>query len=290
MKKLLLIPSLLALSLALSTPRAGAADAPKPLKVLLITGGCCHDYATQKDILKKGLEERANVVVDQIHTDDKSTKPPLPIYGNPGYAKGYDIVIHDECAADIQDPVVIAGVLKPHREDGIPAVNLHCAMHSYRFGEYQKPVAAGADNATWYEYMGLQSTGHGPQLPIALTFTDKESPITKGMSDWTTIKEELYNNLQILGGKALIRGKQTIEQKTKSADGTETVTGSKDVETVVAWTNEYGAKKTRVFSTTIGHNNETVSDVRYLDLVTNGVLWACDKLDADGTPAAGYGK
>ena len=27
-----------------------AADQVKPLKVLLITGGCCHDYAKQKDI------------------------------------------------------------------------------------------------------------------------------------------------------------------------------------------------------------------------------------------------
>ncbi|MCX6911409.1 MAG: hypothetical protein NTY01_25660 [Verrucomicrobia bacterium] len=36
-----------------------AADAPKPLKALLIAGGCCHDYKTQKDILKKGIEERA---------------------------------------------------------------------------------------------------------------------------------------------------------------------------------------------------------------------------------------
>ncbi|MBC8117763.1 MAG: hypothetical protein H7062_25515, partial [Candidatus Saccharimonas sp.] len=25
---------------------------PKPLKALLILGGCCHDYAKQKDILK----------------------------------------------------------------------------------------------------------------------------------------------------------------------------------------------------------------------------------------------
>ena len=31
----------------------------KPIKALLILGGCCHDYAQQKDILKKGIEERA---------------------------------------------------------------------------------------------------------------------------------------------------------------------------------------------------------------------------------------
>src|SRR5580700_2446735 len=149
----------------------GAADTP-PIKILLLTGGCCHDYKAQKDILKTGIMERLNATVEQIHVDDHSTKPPLPIYGNPEYAKGYDLVIHDECAADISDPVVIQGVLKPHKVDGIPAINLHCAMHCYRFGNYGKPVAAGADNAAWYEYMGLQSTGHGAQLPIAIHFLD----------------------------------------------------------------------------------------------------------------------
>src|SRR5947207_14952987 len=102
--------------------------APKPLRVLLITGGCCHEYGKQKDVLKQGLEERANVVVDQIHTDDTSTRPPLQILGNPNYAKGYDLVLHDECGADISDPKTVEGVLKPHR-DGIPGLNLHCAMH-----------------------------------------------------------------------------------------------------------------------------------------------------------------
>ena len=284
--KIRLLPALLALTFAHASLHA--ADAPKPIKVLLITGGCCHDYAKQKDILKAGLELRANVVVDQIHTDDKSTKPPLPIYGNADYAKGYDVVIHDECSAGVTDLPVIDAVLAPHR-DGIPGVNLHCAMHCYRFGDFQKPVPAGADNSHWYEYLGLQSTGHGPQQPIALTFTDKESPITKGFADWTTINEELYNNIQILTGKALAKGKQNQPVKTKGPDGKDVVSGTKEVETVVAWTNEYGPKKTRVFSTTIGHNNETVADDRYLNLVTNGVLWACDKLDVSGKPKAGYG-
>jgi type 1 glutamine amidotransferase len=58
----------------------------------------------------------------------------------------------------------------------------------------------------------------------------------------------------------------------------------------VVWTNEYGAKKTKVFSTTIGHNNSTVEDSKYLDLVTNGILWSAGKLGADGKPAAGYAK
>ena len=241
-----------------------------PLKVLLLTGGCCHDYKAQKDILKKGLEERLNIEITLIHTDDKSTKPPLPIYGNPDYAKGYDLVIHDECSADITDPAVIAGVLKPHK-DGIPGVNLHCAMHCYRFGNYQKPVAAGADNAGWYEYTGLQTTGHGSQLPIAIHFVDADSAITKGMADWTTVNEELYNNIQLMPNlHALAKGKQISKNK----EGKETTTDN-----VVAWVNTYGEKKTRVFSTTIGHNNSTVDDPRYLDLVANGIVWALNRTD-----------
>ena len=255
---------------AIVSSAARAADAPKPLKVLLITGGCCHDYKGQKDVLKAGLEARANVVVDQVHVDDTSTAPKLPIYGNPDYAKGYDLVIHDECSAGITDLAVIAGVLKPH-QDGIPAVNLHCAMHSYRFGDFNKPVPAGADNAKWYEFLGMQSTRHGPQQPIAITFTDKASAITKGLEDWTTINEELYNNVQIMpGNQALAKGKQG------------------NAETVVAWTNLYNGK-TRVFCTTIGHNTATVADAKYLDLITRGLLWATDHLSADGTPAKGYG-
>jgi len=102
------------LGFSLNLNLAHAADV-KPLRVLLITGGCCHDYAKQKDILKKGLEARANVVVDQIHSDVTDTKPPLAIYGNPDYARGYDVVIHDECSADINDPATIKSVLAPHR-------------------------------------------------------------------------------------------------------------------------------------------------------------------------------
>lgn len=255
---------LVSAAVAASASVAVAADAPA--KVLLITGGCCHDYATQKEILKKGLEQRLNVEVTQINSPDKSTKPPLAIYGNPDYAKGYDLVIHDECAAGVTDPAVIQGVIAPHK-NGVPGVNLHCGMHSYRFGDFQKPVAPGAENAAWYEYLGLQSTGHGPQEPIAIKFVDVAHPATANLTDWKTIKEELYNNIQVLpSAHALAKGTQI----TKNKDGSE-----KSNETVVTWVSNYG--KTRVFSTTIGHNNATVEDARYLDMVANGVIWALNK-------------
>lgn len=258
------------LLLALAVTSATAAE--KPLKLMLITGGCCHDYKTQTEVLKKGIEERILAEVAQVHVDDKTTKPALPIHGNQDYAAGYDLVIHDQCAADIADPAIIAGVLKPH-QDGMPAVALHCAMHSYRFGNFKQKVDPSSENGKWFEFLGLQSSGHGPQQPIDIIYVDKEHPITKGLADWTTIKEELYNNIDVHeGAHPLARGKQGKQ------------------ETVVAWTNLYGPKKTRVFSTTIGHNNETVADARYLDLVCRGILWSTGKLGDDGKPAAGYAR
>jgi type 1 glutamine amidotransferase len=241
----------------------------KPLKALLLTGGCCHDYATQKNILKKGIEARANIIVDQIHTDNNTVKPDLPIYGMPEYASGYDIVIHDECAAGISDLEIIEGVLAPHKA-GIPAANLHCAMHSYRSGDYGKPAETGSANSQWFEFLGLQSTSHGPHQPVAITYVDKDHPVTKGLEDWTTANEELYNNVKVFEtAHVLAKGKQG------------------DQESVVTWTNDF--KGTKVFNTTIGHNNVTVEDARYLDLVTRGILWATGKLDEKGEIAEGYG-
>ena len=257
--------------------KPGTAPAVTPLRALLIAGGCCHDYGRQKDILKAGLEARANVRVDVVFSPDGSTRPPLPIYGKPDYAQGYDVVIHDECAADINDPAIVEGVLKPHR-DGIAGVNLHCAMHCYRIGDPNDPAKSGTPHAFWFDYLGLQSSGHGAQKPIAIAFLDAANPVTKGLQDWTTGNEELYNNIQIAGStKALARGKQDAGDRPGKNDST------------VVWTHEYGAKKTRVFSTTIGHNNATVADDRYLDLVARGLLWSTHHLDDDGRPAAGYG-
>lgn len=278
MKLRTLLLSALALGTALCLP-ARAADA-KPLKVLLVTGGCCHDYEKQRLILAAGLSARANVEVEFAHNPDKSTKATFDLYRGKDWAKPFDVVIHDECSADVTDPAYVGNILAAHR-GGTPAVNLHCAMHSYRWGNFREPVAAGADNAQWYEMIGLQSTRHGPQEPIDVTYVDPASPITRGLENWTTIKEELYNNVHVFTARALAKGRQTETDKKTGA--------KKEVEAVVAWTNEFGPNKTRVFSTSLGHNNDTVADGRYLDLVTRGLLWACGKLGDDGKPLPGYG-
>jgi type 1 glutamine amidotransferase len=236
---------------------ADAQEPPRPIRALLVVGGCCHDYASQKDILTQGISQRARVEWTIAYDSDTTTRHKNPVYDNPDWAKGFDVVVHDECSSDVKDRAVIDRILKPH-QDGLPGVVLHCAMHCYRTEGWDRKIAT-----PWMQFTGLISTGHGPQQPIAIKFVDKDSPITRPLGDWTTVDEELYNNAS---GKleatahALARGSQ----------------GRADF--VVVWTNNYN-DKTKVFGTTLGHNNQTVADPRYLDLVTRGLLWSVDKLD-----------
>jgi type 1 glutamine amidotransferase len=255
----------------------------KPLKVLLVIGGCCHEYDKQQLILKDGIEARLNCEVVVDYNKTSNTKPVFAIFADPNWAKAYDVVIHDECAADIKDAATIDNIVNAHA-NGVPAVNLHCAMHSYRSGNFKAAMAPDAAEAKWFNLLGLQSSGHGPLKPIEVTFTDSQHPITKGLANWTTMKEELYNNVQGTQGnfttwptaKALATGKQDAGDK----DGVNSA--------VVVWTNEFGKNKTRIFSTTLGHHSETVADARFLDLVTRGLLWSVNKLDENGKPLPGY--
>jgi type 1 glutamine amidotransferase len=243
-----------------------AAEETKPIRALLVIGGCCHDYKKQQELLMKGISARANVEWAVSYDPDTGTKHLNPIYEKEDWYKGFDVVLHDECCSDVKDSKVVERILKPHRE-GLPAVVVHCGMHCYRTEGFPKETM-------WFQFTGLASTGHGPQAPIEIAFTDKESPITQGMEGWKTGNEELYNNS---AGKlhetaqSLAKGKQVFKTK----DGKEKVD-----ETIVAWTNLYNGKS-KVFATTLGHNNDTVGDKRYLDLVTRGLLWSVGKLDKE---------
>ena len=224
----------------------------RPLRALLITGGCCHDYAAQQKALQEGIQARANVRVDVYWTDNSTTAPVFPLYSKLNWAEEYDVIIHDECGASIDDPALVNRIVQVHKR--LPAVHLHCAMHSFR---------TGGDE--WFRHLGLQSTGHGPQQPIEIVFSKDSHPITQGLSDWTTGNEELYNNVKLFGAKPLAIGKQRIPGSPARIE-----------QAVVAWTNE--TQGARSFSTTLGHNTVTVQDDRYLDLVTRGLLWTCNRL------------
>lgn len=227
-----------------------AADAPKPIKALLVTGGCCHDYQTQKNIIKEGLEARAHIEVTVVHQGGSTTDTKIPLYQDPNWAKGYDIILHNECFAAVKDPAWTARVLKPHQE-GLPGVVIHCAMHCYRDGTDQ-----------WFKFCGVTSHRHGAHYGHAVYNYDPQHPIMQKFGPaWTNPQGELYHIAKVWDTAHILGASK------EKNDGNEHV---------CVWTNQYGDAK--VFGTTLGHHNETMEADEFLTMLTRGTLWACDKL------------
>jgi len=235
----------LAMMIAIVPGPAGA-ESPRPIRALLVTGGCCHDYHRQKLILTRGISARANVVWTIAHQGGKSTNAKIPLYRDPNWADGFDVVVHNECFANVRDVAWMEQILKPHRE-GTAAVLIHCAMHGYR---------NGTDG--WFRFCGMQSPGHGPQFSFTVEPLVPDNPITAGLgASWTTPRGELYHSVKLFDtATALARAKRRGDGKPQ----------------ICVWTNQY--HKARVFATTIGHHNETMVQPQYLDMLARGLLWA----------------
>ncbi len=238
--------------LAVTIPSESRAEpAPKPIRALLITGGCCHDYSTQKGLIAKGLEERAHIDVTVVQQGGSTTDTKIPLYEDEQWYDGYDVVLHDECFAGVNDPAWTRRIIQPHHE-GLPGVVIHCAMHCYRDGTDQ-----------WFEFCGVTSRRHGKAYPHAVLNVDPQHPIMQNFGpSWANPAGELY----------------WIEKVWPTAHplGVSKNQENGHEETCI-WTNQYG--KGRVFGTTLGHHNETVAAPEFLDMLTRGTLWACGKLD-----------
>jgi type 1 glutamine amidotransferase len=119
----------------------------------------------------------------------------------------------------------------------------------------------------------MSSDQHGGNHAFKIVTTARDHPVMNGFPDgWQNHPDELY---QI---------KKVWPDCVPLAKGVSATEG----EQVCVWVNQFG--RARVFGTTLGHGNETMGDKVFLDLVTRGLLWACGKLNDDGTPGSGFGK
>ena len=159
------------------------AESPGPLKVLLVTGGCCHDYDFQAKMLTSAVEDRGiEVKWTIVKEGGKGTAAQIPLYDDPSWAEGYDVVIHNECFANTKDPDYIRRITSAHKK-GANAVVIHCAMHTYR--------ATKIDD--WREFLGVTSRRHEHQSRYPVKVVAKDHPIMRNFpANYTTPKDELY--------------------------------------------------------------------------------------------------
>ena len=233
------------------------------LKVLVITGGCCHDYKFQS---KKMVEaaERHDLPVKWtiVNEGGKGTKAQIDLYRDPKWADGFDVVIHNECFAGTDNAEYIRKITKAHH-DGANAVVIHCAMHTYR--------SAKIDD--WRKFLGVTSKHHEHQSNYPVKVVAKDHPIMQGFPDgYVTPKDELYIVKHVWPNTKILA--------TSPSEKPDTVDPQP-----VFWVNEYG--KARVFGTTYGHSNETFADEVFQDTLMRGMLWAAGrKLPKAKTTAA----
>lgn len=233
------------------------------LKGLLVTGGCCHDYENQKRIITEGLGQRVSISFDVVHEGGGGRDHKFSVYQQPGWAKKYDVVVHNECFGDMKDDALIKSVAQAHFE-GVPGVFIHCSLHSYR----NAPV--GADS--WRELLGVTSRRHEKQRAEMVRNIKADHPVMLGFpKEWKTPNGELYVIEKVWPNCTPLA--QALGEDTKQ-------------DHTVIWTNQFG--KARVFGTSLGHHNETMNTEEWLGVVSRGVLWSVDKLDDQGKAKAGF--
>ena len=103
------------------------------LHALLITGGCCHNYKLQSEALTNAVGRLAKVEWKIVNEGGNGTKAMIPIYDDPNWAKGYDVVVHHECFADTTDTNYIRRITAAHKA-GVPAVDPLRNAHVSRDG------------------------------------------------------------------------------------------------------------------------------------------------------------
>jgi hypothetical protein len=224
-------------------PNPGRFAGQTPINAMIVTGGPFHDYSGQSkmlmDMLGAVMPINWTVVQGVTHVTDAR----LPLYNNPDWAKGMDIVIHNECWADADLPAdIVQNITRP----AVPRMFIHCTLHSYRI----------MANDGWRELIGMTSRRHTRSHNILIKWADGD-PITDGLPPFVTPIDELY----------------VIEKVWPNTKELATAVSPEDGKTYpLVWTHDY--RGSRIFGTTMGHGNETFSTNQFKELMTRGFRWA----------------
>jgi hypothetical protein len=243
------------LALAVSVASISAMAAGKVLYVTLEPGKW-HRYTPQLEIFQEEIAKKAGWDVSVI---TGSYDEVLDKLKKRNFAKGYDAIVYNYCFALSEDLEACANIMRQTRNGGVPAMLVHCSMHSwwgtYKTGEegaiggeYKGKAKATPElvakwNASnegkrfpaYGDFTGVASVRHGKKLPITVRKVG-DHPATKNLKDgWVTPNTELYDNAYVLRRvKPLLMGEQEGEE-----------------DAIVMWTCKQG--KSQVMGFSLGH-------------------------------------
>jgi len=250
-----------------------AASALASDKVLYVTHepGRWHKYSEQLAVVE-ALAAQADW---ELAVATGSYDETLEFLQTPDFGLGYSAIVYNFCFADSRDLDAMTNLISQTTDNGIPAMLIHCSMHSW-WDTFKKGVVIPGNETgearanrrllkkwqknhpdqtlpAWGDFTGIASTRHGRQKPIALTALVEGHPATARLPEaYATAPTELYNNHYITADTiALVSGVQ-----------------GKD-ESVVMWLSPRG--KSRIIGLTLGHADPEWDDPVFHNLVVDSV-------------------
>ena len=261
--------------------------AATPVKVLYITHlpGKYHDYKAQQNEFIKHITNFANVDVTYQAENLEKT---LAFMKTPEYAVNYDVVIYNICLAHNTDTDLAHNMIEQTRTHGVPALLIHCAMHTF-WATFGKPDSRAAEKQpelkknwlaknpntpfpNWSDFSGLDTKRHDKQRAMTIRRAEPVHPVAANFpAKWQITKDELYQNAEFKKTATPILIAHSVQD-------------NKDH--VIAWENKAG--KANAIGITLGHGMETFTMPSFHRFLANSILYLDGKLGKDGKPIKGY--
>lgn len=251
-----------------------------PTKVLYVTHepGKYHDYITQRAMFQKVADQQKWSVTVLSGSHDEMIEK---LATTPDFGAGYDVIVYNFCFAHCDNLNVPHNIIQQTQEKGIPAMLIHCSLHSFwpsfkEKGEHaihspgahpkahtrkdllEKWTKENPDKAfpAWPNFTGIASTHHSKKQAINVKKADADHAIVKDVPEYKTAKnaEIYYNFINANDSKS----SHPILEATEG-QGTH----------AILW--EHPVGKSKVVSFTLGHSLEEWRQKEYLNLIANTV-------------------
>lgn len=243
-------------------------------KILYVTHepGKYHKYTPQKTIFES-IAMDANWEVTYWTGEHEAQIKRLR---TKDFGLGFDAIVYNFCFAKSTDLEAAYNLMEQTRTHGIPALLIHCSMHSW-WGTYKNLSKWNGkahpkknlveewemkypekDFPVWGDFTGVASVKHDHKKPIEVTNVNREHPATQNIGvGFTTVSTELYDNYYILDTVIpLAKGKQV------NREGVEK-------EMVVFWECPQG--KSKILGLSLGHGIGEWGSKEFQNMVRDGV-------------------
>ena len=259
--------------------------ASAPIKALYLTNysSFWHNYEEQVGLLREGLSRYANVEITLV---GKRESDVLETMKRDGFAQGYDVIVYNLCLADKDDLQMIDNAISQTRDLGIPALLMHCTMHSFqktsphqgwwnrwRLSRLERRWEADNGDAPfpyWGRFTGVDTLRHDWARSLEMRKAGLHPIVASLPETWETSKDELYRNIEVAGDVEPLY--VSYSRATRK-------------DHVVAWTRQVGAGQ--IVATTLGHDKNTVDNNTFHHFLGNALLWLTGNLSEEGYPLAG---